>query len=542
VKTASTSTQPGPDSPGNLSHREILTVFGGLMLGMLLAALDQTIVATALPTIVGDLGGLNHLSWVVTAYLLTSTAATPLFGKISDLYGRRRMFQAAIVTFLIASILAGTATNLAQLIAFRGLQGIGGGGLIAMTQVIIGDIVSPRERGRYMGYIGSVFAFASVVGPLAGGYFVDNLSWRWIFYINIPVGIVALLVTNSVLNLPFRKVSHAIDYLGATLMVGAVACLVLVTAWGGTEYPWASAQIIGLAALGMLLLALFIAQERRAAEPILPLRLFANPVFRVSSGAGFLVGFAMFGSIIFLPLFLQIVTGVTATSSGLLLLPLMGGLVVSSIVSGRIISRIGRYKPFPVMGTAVMTVAIYLLSTMGTETTRLTSGFYMGILGVGLGLVMQVLVLAVQNSVERKDLGIATSAASLFRSLGGAFGTAAFGAILTAQLSHRLPLLVPGGNVVPDLQAKPSAILALPPTLRKGVTEAFAGSLHVVFLWTVPLAALAFVITVLLPEIRLRETAHVGQAGQEEPSEGLRASFDTSLDPESPPSPWDRIV
>lgn len=276
MRATSTSNVVDEDAPERLTHRQILTVLGGLMLGMLLAALDQTIVATALPTIVGELGGLNHLSWVVTAYLLTSTAATPLFGKISDLYGRRRMFQAAIVTFLVASVLAGTARDLAQLIAFRGLQGIGGGGLIAMTQVIIGDIVSPRERGRYMGYIGSVFAFASVVGPLLGGYFVDNLSWRWIFYINIPVGIVALLVTNSVLNLPFRRVSHAIDYLGATLMVGAVASLVLVTAWGGTEYQWASVQIIGLAVLGMLLVALFIAQEKRAAEPILPLRLFGT--------------------------------------------------------------------------------------------------------------------------------------------------------------------------------------------------------------------------------------------------------------------------
>lgn len=532
MSAASTSSRTEANAPGSLSHRQILTVFSGLMLGMLLAALDQTIVATALPTIVGDLGGLNHLSWVVTAYLLTSTAATPLFGKISDLYGRRRMFQAAIITFLVASVLAGTASNLGQLIAFRGLQGIGGGGLIAMTQVIIGDIVSPRERGRYMGYIGSVFAFASVVGPLVGGYFVDNLSWRWIFYINIPVGIVALLVTNSVLNLPFRKVPHTIDYLGAVIMVGAVTCLVLVTAWGGTEYPWASAQIIGLSVLGVLLVALFVAQEKRAAEPIMPLRLFGNPVFRVSSGAGFLVGFAMFGSIIFLPLFLQIVTGVTATSSGLLLLPMMGGLVISSIVSGRIISRIGRYKLFPVLGTAVMTTAIYLLSTMGTDTTRLTSGLYMALLGVGLGLVMQVLVLAVQNAVERRDLGIATSAASLFRSLGGAFGTAAFGAILAGQLSLQLPRLVPGANGIPSLQAKPSAILALPPAVHDGVVEAFARSLHVVFLYTIPLAALAFVITLFLPEIRLRETAHVGT---KDTSEGLRASFDPSLDPESAP-------
>jgi EmrB/QacA subfamily drug resistance transporter len=295
-----------------LSHQQIMVVFGGLMTGMLLAALDQTIVSTALPTIVGELGGLDHLSWVVTAYLLTSTAATPIFGKVSDLHGRRRLFQFAIVTFLVGSGLSGLAQNMGQLILFRAMQGVGGGGLIAMTQVIVGDVVSPRERGRYMGYIGSVFALSSVVGPLLGGYFADDLSWRWIFYINIPVGIVALFVTNSALDLPFKRHDHPIDYVGSGLLIGAVTCIVLVTTWGGTEYEWSSPEIIGLSLAGIVSMSLFVWQERRAPEPILPLRLFRDSIFTVSSAASFLVGLTMFGSIIFLPVFLQLVIGVSA--------------------------------------------------------------------------------------------------------------------------------------------------------------------------------------------------------------------------------------
>ena len=413
-----------------LSHQQIMVVFGGLMTGMLLAALDQTIVSTALPTIVGELGGLDHLSWVVTAYLLTSTAATPIFGKVSDLHGRRRLFQFAIVTFLVGSGLSGLAQNMGQLIFFRAIQGVGGGGLIAMTQVIVGDVVSPRERGRYRGYIGSVFALSSVVGPLLGGYFADDLSWRWIFYINIPVGIVALFVTNSALDLPFKRHDHPIDYVGSGLLIGAVTCIVLVTTWGGTEYEWSSPEIIGLSLAGIVSMSLFVWQERRAPEPILPLRLFRDSIFTVSSAANFLVGLTMFGSIIFLPVFLQLVIGVSATNSGLLLLPLMVGIVAAAATSGRLITRIGRYKLFPVIGTAVMTIGMFLLSLMDAQTTRVTASIYMAVLGIGIGLVMQVLILAVQNSVPQRDLGIATSAASLFRSLGGAFGTAMFGAIL----------------------------------------------------------------------------------------------------------------
>lgn len=496
-----------------LTHRQIMVVFGGLMAGMLLAALDQTIVSTALPTIVGELGGLDHLSWVVTAYLLTSTAATPMFGKVSDLHGRRRLFQFAIVTFLVGSGLSGLAQNMSQLIAFRAIQGIGGGGLIAMTQVIVGDVVSPRERGRYMGYIGSVFAMSSVIGPLLGGYFADNLTWRWIFYINIPVGIFALFVTNTALNLPFKRHDHPIDYIGSGLLIGAVTCVVLVTTWGGTEYAWGSPEIIGLSLAGAASTILFVMQERRAPEPILPLRLFRDSIFTVSSAASFLVGLTMFGSIIFLPVFLQLVSGVSATNSGLLLLPLMGGIVAAAATSGRLITRIGRYKLFPVIGTAVMTVGMYLLSRMDAQTTRVTASVFMAVLGIGIGLVLQVLVLAVQNSVAQRDLGIATSAASLFRSLGGAFGTAMFGAILRSRLDHFLPRLVPGGGNASELvslEGSPQRIRALPAPLRDGLVEAFARSIHSVFLWTVPLAALAFVIVVFMKEKPLRDEAHVG--------------------------------
>ncbi|HUY64675.1 MAG TPA: MDR family MFS transporter [Acidimicrobiales bacterium] len=498
-----------------LSHRQVMLVFSGLMLGTLLAALDQTIVATALPTIVASLHGEEHLSWVVSAYLLASTVTTPLYGKVSDLLGRKGVFQFAIVVFLIGSMLSGLAQNMDELIAFRAVQGLGAGGLIALAMAIVGDIVSPRERGKYQGYFGAVFAVASIMGPLAGGLFTEHLSWRWVFYINMPVGLVALVVTSIVLRLPFRRQQHRIDYPGSLLLVGGVSALLLVTVWGGSQYAWSSPVIVGLILAGVALMACFVWWERRAEEPLLPPRLFRLDIFDVSSGISFLQAMAMFGAVIYIPFYLQLAHGVSPTVSGLLLTPLMGGMLVMSIVSGRLVSRTGHYRVFPIIGTVLMVIGMVLLTFLHAHTSELQMSIDLVLLGAGMGLVMQNTVLATQNAVEMRDMGTATSALTFFRSLGGVFGTAFFGAIFINRLNVWLPrLLPPGLRGAGHLQVSasgfnvsPQVIQKLPLPVRDAITGALVHAMDTVFWVAVPFSVLTFVLALLLREIRLRDTS-----------------------------------
>ena len=495
-------------------QRRIWIIFSGLMLGLLIASLDQTIVATALPTIVSDLGGLNQLSWVVTGYLLASTASTPLWGKLGDMYGRKRLFQATIVLFLAGSVLCGISQNIGELIIFRAIQGLGGGGLIVLAQAIIADVVSPRERGRYQGAFGAVYGVTSIAGPLLGGFFVDNLNWRWVFYINLPIGVIALAVIAVALPASSQRGHHKIDYLGTALLAAAATSLVLLTSLGGTVYPWGSLPIILLAVAGAILIVVFIFVERRAAEPVLPLSLFRNRVFAYTSAIGFVVGFALFGVTTYLPLFLQVVNGASPTLSGLRLVPLMLGVLTTSITSGLLITRWGRYKIFPIVGTALMVVGMILLSRMNEQTSAWLSSLYMLVLGLGLGLVMQVLVIAVQNAVDYRDLGAATSGATFFRSIGGSFGTAIFGAIFSNLLITHIAALA--SAVPPGFSAEnATAIQNLPASIRPEFIHAYAQSLDTVFLIAAPISLVAFILTLLLPEVRLKTTAqatHVGDA------------------------------
>ncbi|MFY1697384.1 MULTISPECIES: MDR family MFS transporter [unclassified Solwaraspora] len=502
-----------------LNNRQIMLLMGSLMTGMLLAALDQTIVGVALPTIVGELGGINHYSWVVTAYLLASTASTPLYGKTADLLGRRPVFLFSIGTFLLGSLLAGMSQDMTQLIVTRGIQGIGAGGLMTLAFTIISDVVSPRERGRYQGLFGAVFGLSSVAGPLVGGYFAET-NWRWIFYINVPLAIVAMVICWYVMRLiPFKRRDHAIDWLGATLLVAGVSSILLALSWGGGEYPWSSPLIIGLFVAGAVLAVLFLMQESRVAEPILPLGLFRERTVALATAAGFVLGLVMFGSIIFIPLYLQIVKGASPTASGLLMLPMMAGIIVTSVVAGRAMTRYGRYKWFPVAGSVSLVLGGLLFTRLEVDTSLWLAFLMMVIIGVGLGLSMQSLVLAVQNAIPLRDLGAGTSAVTFFRSLGGSFGVAILGAVLNARLTGELADRMPGAVAqLPPEQAasvaaaggteisidQPSAILALPDPVREAIQYAFVESLHTVFLVTGLVGLVAVLITLVLPDRELR--------------------------------------
>ena len=498
------------------SHEEIMFILVALMLAMLLAALDQTIVSTALPRIATDLHGLSKLSWVATAYLLTSAVATPLYGKIGDQFGRKKIFQSAIVIFLIGSALCGLSQSIDQLVAFRALQGIGAGGLMVLAMTIIGDVVSPRQRGKYLGYIGSVFIVSSVAGPLLGGFFTDALSWRWIFYINLPIGILALLAIAARLHLPVKRSDKRIDYFGAALLSAVAVPTILATVLGGVTYPWGSHTIVGLFSGAVIAAVLFVLWERRLGlDAVIPMHMFKNSIFTVSVVLSFLAGLALFAGILFIPEYQQIVRGYSAVKSGLLLLPLVGGLMLMMITSGRLITKTGRYRIFPLIGTLITAFGLWLFSHLTLHTSQLTLSIWMVVLGAGIGSFMQVMTLAVQNAVPRGELGVATATATFFRTMGSSLGGALFGAILINRLlshiSHLLPANASGHLAINASSVEngipPAALAKLPPSVSHDVLQAFVLAFHDMFLLAIPFAVMAFIVALFLKEVPLRGTA-----------------------------------
>jgi EmrB/QacA subfamily drug resistance transporter len=489
-----------------LAHREVMIVLPGLLLAILLAMLDNLIVSTALPRIVGDLGGVAHLSWVVTAYILASTITTPFYGKLGDMYGRKKFFVAGIIIFLIGSALSGLSQTMAELIAFRALQGLGAGGLMVGAMATLGDIVAPRERGKYMSYMMVVMMLATIGGPLLGGFITTNFSWRWIFYINIPVGGAALVYLMATLHVPTKKVSHKIDYLGGGLLAVAATSLILLATWGGTEYRWGSGQIIGLGLLTVAATAGFLLTETRAAEPMLPLHVFRNKNFSVTMALTFLTGLAMFGALTFLPLYQQTVQGASPTLSGLMLTPMMLGVTVTSIVAGQVTTRTGRYKIFPILGGAIMGLGMYLLTGLGVDTTKTTSALYYVVLGLGMGFLMQMVSLIAQNSVQQKDMGVASSARMFFQQIGGSLGVAAFGAVFARRLTESLAAAAGTGVHISASggQLDPATVDKLPTVVKHDVFVAIAHAVQGVFVWALPAAVLIFLLALLIKEVPLR--------------------------------------
>lgn len=496
-------------APALVSRRQLRAILTALMLTLMLAALDQTIVATALPTISSDLGGLDSLSWVVTAYLLAATASTPIWGKLSDLHGRKLMLQVAVAVFVAGSALAGISQDLPQLVVTRAIQGLGGGGIMVLVLAVIADLVPPRQRGRYAGVFGAVFGLASILGPLLGGYFTQHLTWRWIFYINIPLGIAAFAVLAAVLHLPARHERKPIDWTGAILLVVGVVMTLLALVWADHPFSWHSPQILGLFVGGLVILTVFVLYELRAPEPLVNMNLFRNPVFRLSSAVGFIVGFTMLGSIIFLSVYLQVVGGASPMQAGLQLLPFMVGILVTSVASGRLITRTGRYKVYPIVGTATATLGLLLLSRLGVDPAYAQLALGMFVLGAGLGGVMQVLVVAMQNSIDANELGSATSASTFIRSMGSSFGAAGFGALWGASVAYALNSALPAGMSLPDITnvtASLSSINALPQPIHDAAIGAFAHATSITFLAAAPVMLIAFVLTLFLPEVELRRT------------------------------------
>jgi EmrB/QacA subfamily drug resistance transporter len=503
-------------APGGqfLPHREVMIILPGLLLAILLAMLDNLIVSTALPRIVGDLGGVAHLSWVVTAYILASLVVTPFYGKLGDMYGRKRFFVVAIVIFLAGSALSGLSQSMAELITFRAIQGLGAGGLMVGAMATLGDIVAPRERGRYMSYMMVVMMLATIGGPLVGGFITTSFSWRWIFYINIPVGGAALVYIISTLHLPAKRVNHRVDYLGGGLLGLAAISLVLLATWGGTEYPWGSVQIIGLALIAAAATAAFCAVELRVAEPILPLHVFKNRNFSVTMALTFLTGLAMFGAMTFLPLYQQTVQGASPTVSGLMLTPMMLGVTVTSIVAGQVTTRTGRYKIFPILGGAIMGLGMFLLTNLDVSTTRLTSAFYYVVLGLGMGFLMQMVSLIAQNSVEQKDMGVASSSRMFFQQIGGSLGVAAFGAVFARKLTESLASATGGRVHASGGQLNPATVTALPAVIKHDVFSAIAHATQSVFIWALPAAVLIFVLALFIKEVPLRGRVAPPEAGE----------------------------